>query len=66
MSADLNRIIKQVAVDVDERTVLIELICSSELGARVLFEDVVARMESDRGLQLGIKAGRIVETGQAS
>jgi hypothetical protein len=61
MTVDLNSVIKQIAVDIEDRTVLIELICSSELGARVLFEDVVARMESDCGLSLKIKAKR--ETG---
>jgi hypothetical protein len=54
--SSIRDIVPQVAVNLEGRIVQIELICSDEYAARVLFEDVIAKMRSDVGMKLELKA----------
>lgn len=47
----------EMVVDIDGCTVTIELICTSKLGARVLYEDVLSRIEGG-GLVLKLRGQR--------
>jgi hypothetical protein len=64
--SSIRDIVPQVAVSCEKKTVLIELICSDEYAAIILFEDVVAKMRSDVGLKLELKAGLQLDTGASS
>lgn len=57
----LAEVTKHIAVSHDEKTVFIELICTSELAANVLYDDVLSRLNSGAGLTLWVKAGPTVE-----
>lgn len=46
----------KIAVSHQGSTVLIELICKNELGAVVLYDDVVSRLTSESGISLFIKS----------
>lgn len=65
MSADLTRVVKQIAVSADERTVVVELICDDAYGAQVLSDDIISRLKIDRVLSLIVKVGATVESGAA-
>lgn len=58
----LAEIVKSVAVSIEDgNTVVIELICGDEYAAVLLYEDVLSRMASERGMMLRLKAGAVVE-----
>jgi hypothetical protein len=56
MSGNLQDIVPQVAVDIEGKEVTIALICSDAYAARVLFEDVVAKITSGASLKLQLRA----------
>ncbi|MGA7809660.1 hypothetical protein [Bradyrhizobium sp.] len=58
MTEDLSRLIRNAAASVDGKTVIVELICSDEYGAQVLFDDVVSRIASEGGLVLKLRGKR--------
>jgi hypothetical protein len=64
--SSIRNIVPQVAVSLEGKTVQIELICSDEYAAIVLFDDVIAKMGSEAGLKLDIKANLVRQSGAAS
>jgi hypothetical protein len=66
VSGNIQGIVPQVAVNLEGKTVQIELICSDEYAAAVLFEDVIAKMRSDVGLSLELKANLVAESEASS
>ena len=64
---NIAQVVKQVAVSIEQQTVVLELICSDEYGANVLFDDVLSRLNSDGGLSLLLRTGgMIVDSGASS
>lgn len=55
MSGDLKNLIPTVEVDRDGCVVTIDLNCSDELAACVLFDDIVEKITSGQGLRLSIR-----------
>lgn len=60
MSKALIDIIPQTAIDIDGSTVILELICTDALSARVLYEDLLQRIASDDGLTLKLRGEETV------
>lgn len=54
-TSSLPLVAHQVAVSHDEETVLLELICKDAYGACVLYDDVLSRLQSERGLHLFVQ-----------
>lgn len=62
--ADIAQTVAQIAVSHEDKTVWIELICRDELGACVLYDDVLSRMNSPEGMRLFVKCrDQVVEEG---
>jgi hypothetical protein len=55
---------KQIAVSHEEKTVLIELICSDAYAAVVLYDDVLSRLNSESGLKLTVRCGPALNDGE--
>lgn len=53
--ASLNGVVTSMAASIEDKTVVIELICSDTYAAQVVYEDVLARLNSDEGLKLTLK-----------
>lgn len=51
----LNGVVTRMAASIEDKTVVIELICADAYAAQVVYEDVVARANSDEGLTLKLK-----------
>ncbi len=60
---DIAQIVKQIAVSAEDRTVVVELICSDPYGAQVLSDDITSRLKIDQVLSLIVKVGATVESG---
>lgn len=58
--SNIAKIVRQVAVSHDDGTVLVELICSDELAAIVLYDDILSRLNSQGGLSLWLLCGDVV------
>jgi hypothetical protein len=54
-------VVKQCALDIDGDTVVIELICTSELAASVLLDDLKGRLQTGAPVAITITAGRLLE-----
>lgn len=61
MTQALAKTIKQIAVSHDANTVLIELICTDEYGALVLYDDVMSRLQIEGGCSLHVRVGATVD-----
>jgi hypothetical protein len=61
MTNPLARTVKQIAVSHDANTVLVELICTDEYGALVLYDDVLSRLQTDGGCSLHVRVGATVD-----
>jgi hypothetical protein len=60
----ITAIVPRMAVDIVGSTVRIELICTDEYAARVLYEDILSRGESDEGLMSSLKFRRTREASE--
>jgi hypothetical protein len=58
-------VVTQVASSIDGNTVVIELICTDDYAAQVVFDDVRARLDSEDGLRMTLKL-RSVEVTKVS
>lgn len=65
MSSERVPVIKQVAIAVDAETVIIEMICTSELAASVLLDDLTERLKTGKPVTITLTAGKVLE-GDAS
>lgn len=54
-ATSLNGVVTHVAASIDEKTVVLELICTDEYAAQVVYEDALARLNSDDGLRMTLK-----------
>lgn len=64
MSSESIQVVKQVVLDREGDTVIVGMICTSELGASVLLDDLVERMSTGQPMVITL-AGKLVE-GDAS
>lgn len=64
MSIASIQVVKEVALDVDGVTVIVELICSSELGASVLLDDLTERLKTGKPVTITLTAGKVLEGGE--
>lgn len=65
MSGDVTKLVPTVELDREGSIVIIELHCSDDLAAVVMFDDIAEKITSGRGLQLSLR-GLIVSEGGAS
>jgi hypothetical protein len=63
-SESLLGVVRQVDILLDDKTVVIELICSAKLDAQVVYEDMRSRFESEDGLLMTLRL-RSVEVTKA-
>lgn len=61
MSGENIQVVKQVALDVDGQTVILEMICASELGASVLLDDLSERLKTGKPVTITLTAGKVLE-----
>jgi hypothetical protein len=54
-STSLTGVVTGVAASIDGDTVVLELICANDYAAEVVFEDVLARLNSEEGLRMTLK-----------
>ncbi len=66
MSGESIQVVKSIALDIEGDRVVMELFCSSELGASVLFDDLKERLTSGRPVVITITAGKVIEEGDRS
>lgn len=66
MSGNICDIVPQIAVSREKNTVVIELICSDEYAATVLFEDLVSKVTSEKGVKLQLRGNLKAESGASS
>lgn len=64
MSSESIQVVKQVVLDREGDTVIIGMICSSELGASVLLDDLAERLKTGRPMALTLTAGKVIEEGE--
>lgn len=53
--ASLNGVVTRAAASIEGSTVVLELICVDEYAAQVVFDDVVARLNSEDGLRMRLR-----------
>lgn len=58
---NIKDIIPEVAIGCHDAIVTIELICSDAYSARVLCDDILSRVSSDRGMVLKLRGQTISE-----
>ncbi|WP_445222225.1 hypothetical protein ACKWRH_21455 [Bradyrhizobium sp. Pa8] len=64
MNSESVQVVKQVALDVEGDTVIVEMICSSELGASVLLDDLTERLKTGKPVTITLTAGQVIEGGE--
>lgn len=64
MSGESIQVVKQVVLDREGDTVILGMICSSELGASVLLDDLAERLKTGRRMTITLSCGKVLEGGE--